>query len=156
MKKEKFLVVSIAILLVLNISLVAFIFFVGPKRGHENNRQWKHRGHGPKKYIIEKLGFNEEQINNYEEIIPEHRKCLDSLSTCLKKVKKEFYVSVTKNDYPEKEIILNRIALLHRQIDSLNFNHFTKIKAICNAEQKNKFVELSKELAELFGPVEKK
>ena len=155
MRREKLLTLSVIALLLLNITLLVFLFLDRKSHPHHSGNP-DHRMHGPKHIIIKKLDFDEQQIKKYESIIPEHKNSIDSLLPALELAKKQYYQLVAGEEQQNSHFILEKIADLHKKIDSTNFNHFLKIKSICKPEQLDRFNNLSRELSELFSNKKRK
>ncbi|MGZ4033687.1 MAG: Spy/CpxP family protein refolding chaperone, partial [Bacteroidia bacterium] len=111
-------------------------------------------GEGPKRLIIERLHFNDEQVKQYEIFIDGHRKKTDELHDSSREMHDRLF-SLLKNDPVDKakaDSIIQQISDNQKAIDNLNFDHFQKIKSICKGDQVKDFNELAGELAELFAP----
>lgn len=155
MRREKILTVSVVLLLLLNGGILIYLFLQKSHRPHGGNPP-HHREEGPKKIIIEKLAFDESQIKKYEAIIPSHRKTLDSLVRQLEGEKQSYYSALGEDQIITNSKSLERMSILHKQIDSINFQHFLLIKKICKPEQLESFHELSQDLSQIFGPKKRK
>lgn len=142
MSKRSLLISSICILAVLNITL---LLAYGGFSGHRKHRE-------PKEEIIEKLHFTDKQVKAYEVLIAEHQKAILEKDEEIRKSKNSLYALLKANDMSRKDSLINRIALLHTDIEVIHFNHFAQIKKLCTEEQMPAFNELSRELARLFSP----
>lgn len=107
---------------------------------------------GPKNIIIEKLHFDENQINSYQNLIDKHRKDIRKNNDQILMLKKELYFYL-KNDNCKKELdsITSQIGTIQKKIEEIHFNHFLDIKALCKPKQLSQFDELAEELTEIFN-----
>lgn len=148
MNKLKFLKISVAALVVLNLGLMAFLLLGRPKHPRHPGREM---GSQPKDVIIERLQFSAEQIELYDNLISKHRAEIHKLDHKLRSLKNDLYSNISNNDsIPELELVeLNR---LQGQIERTHYNHFLDIKSLCEADQLVAFQDLSKELVRMFAP----
>lgn len=144
MKREKILTIAVVFLFALNISTLAFICF-------------QHRHHPPpsihfEKFIPESLGLNEEQVKAFDELRNVHhtqmmmldKQNAETLIIYLDLLKTDF-VNTTQKDSLEK--IISTIQL---ERAAITLDHFQKLKAICTAEQKEKFKTIIPELTRVM------
>jgi Spy/CpxP family protein refolding chaperone len=153
MSKRKLLSIAVIGLLLLNLGLIGFLFLRKPMRppgagglplGQE----------GPKQIIIEKLAFNPEQAARYEELIKEHQEKVKVLDQEIKATKNALYQTLTEETPTEKDSLINRMATLQKEIETVHYNHFAAIRKICTPEQMENYKELTSELARFFSPRE--
>ena len=143
MNRNLFYLLFIGLLIISNL---ATLFFVMQKGIH------KPFDDGPKKVIIEKLAFDEEQIVAYEKLVDQHRIDISTNDQKIIRLKKELY-SLLHKRYREQEIdsLTNEIGRTQQEIERIHFNHFKGIKAICTPEQMPNFDLLVGELDILFN-----
>ena len=143
MNRRKFYLLLIGLLIISNL---ATLFFMMQKRIH------KPFDDGPKKVIIEKLAFDEEQIVAYEKLIDQHIMDIRANDQKIIQLKKELYHLLLKR-YSNQEIdsLTNEIGCTQQEIERIHFNHFKGIKAICTPEQMPNFDLLVGELDILFN-----
>lgn len=102
----------------------------GPVRGRKE----------PKYLIIDRLGFSEEQIDEYEILIREHRRIVEPARTNIRKLKRELYeLLYLPADDPKIQKIIGEILLRERRIEEATFAHFSEVRAMCTDEQKKEF-----------------
>lgn len=148
MNKLKLLKYSVITLLVLNVALMAFLFF-GRPHSHPPHRGEKHLQ--PKVIIIEKLHLSKEQVFQYEELIKEHRSEIEELDQQLGRIKNYIYSSVsTQDSLPEEKLM--HLSTVQQQIERAHYRHFQGIKALFTTEQLEYFQELSQDLSRMFAP----
>lgn len=145
MNKIKLLTGSTIVLLVVNLALVGFIVFGKPPRPGDPDAR--------KRQIIEKLGFDDAQVHEYERIIEDHRSAMRDNNQKMRALKNELYTTLI-NGAPESVKDSLILAISHEQIsiENTHYTHFQNIKKICKPEQMKKFEELTDELATFFAP----
>jgi len=140
MKKNSFYIIIIVVLIIINICTLYF------------SMETKHTK--PREIIIEKLGFDSNQIIEYDKIIKVHQKTIRNLNDSVRKSKNELYHLLTKDniDLKNKENLTLKITIFQNKIERTHFNHFLEIKHLCHKDQLEKFNSLSNELSKLFAP----
>lgn len=127
------------VVLLLSNALFIYKWFMAPERRH----------HGPRNEIIEKLHFDEKQVVEYDALIHEHRKVIESAEHQLQSQKQQLYSNL---EAPFSDSILNEILKVEAKIEHIHFNHFKDIEKLCRPNQKKYFKELNREIAHLFSP----
>lgn len=145
MTKSKFYIAIIVGLLISNILLIWTLIGKKPPPPPFRNPE------GPKNIIIERLNFTEDQINEYEDLILDHRATIHNLEESLMNLKQELYSELGQNDFTP-DSLLAEISVIQSKIEQAHFDHFVAIKKLCSEEQRSAFDDLSMELAELFQP----
>ncbi len=143
MNKNKFYLMIIISLLITNV-LILFFTYPFHKRGFDPNK--------PRNIIIERLGFNQNQIVEYDKLIQVHRSKIREKDSTIKQLKNQLYLLLVSEDEDKKDSLIHEIANEQREIERIHFNHFMDIKNLCNPEQLIKFQELSKELSKILKP----
>jgi len=146
--KTKLLTIVIIVLVLLNVGTLGFLIYNGPMR-HGS----RHHGEGPKRLIIEKLHFDEQQVEQYEKLIHWHRSTIDALDQKVFETKNQLYVQLLKTNVDAKveDSLINAIAGYQKQIEQTHFKHFRDIKTICKPNQIEYYNDLTESLAELFS-----
>lgn len=139
-KKTKLI---IAILILLNLVLATFLFLGSPNKGMQPS---------PKEIIVEKLGFDEDQEEQYQKLIEEHQLEMMGLHKEIKKNKTLLYKGIAEDNKTYNDSIISIIGNNFEKIEQVHYNHFKGIKNICNQDQKQKFDALTKEINQLFSP----
>lgn len=167
MVKDRFLILMIIILFVLNLFTLGYLLFErkphppemeerGQFEQFENDpgKRDKNRPERPDKLIINKLKLNEAQVKQFEELKKEHRMQIDILQDSSRKYHDEYF-GFLKNpsaDSVKANALLNKIAQNQVEIDRTTYSHFEKIKAICDQSQKELFNNFIDEIARSFKP----
>lgn len=112
---------------------------------------------GPRKLIIKKLDFNEEQIKKYDHLIQDHRRLIHENEKLMNDYRSELYQELNaQQDQKKIDSLTIEIALVQENTEKAHYNHFLAIKKLCNPEQEKKFQNLTKELADLFAKKRRK
>lgn len=142
MNKVKFLSIIAIGLLISNLVLAGFMLFKKPKHPMKE---------GPKKIVIEKLHFDDKQVEQYETIIKEHQKKIRASDEKILNFKNALYTTLTKeNSTIQRDSLINQIASVQAEIENIHYNHFLEMKALCKPEQQQYFEALTQEIATLF------
>ena len=144
MNKVKFLYIIIVLLVATNVSVLLNIYFHKPPHPHNEN--------GPKKIIVEKLGFDKTQSEAYDVIIKQHQVKIKSIENKIRKNKDALFALLKEDDLSTKDSVVSNLGSLQMEIESAHYTHFEAIKKICKDDQLERFDELTKELGSLFAP----
>lgn len=144
MNKNTFKTALIICLALSNILLAIFIFSK-PRDGRPDPDR-------PKRMVIEKLHFDEQQVAEYQVLIDEHRRQIRELDQQIIALKNELYSHLTEQDNKAiSDSLTTEIAKVQQRIEQVHFGHFTDIKKLCKDNQKDDFEALSKELTKIFA-----
>ena len=146
MSKIKILMTIILLLLLINGSLV-FLLMSHNKRPH---------GDGPKRYIIEKLHFDDQQIQAYEISIKEHRRVISDCDSRILNIKNQLYLELQTGQTQAHDSLIAEINKLQFTIETAHYRHFADIKRICTPKQLPAYNQLLLELTSLFTHPPKK
>ena len=128
MNKQKFYIIIIAVLILINLTFM-WLFF------NQNNSSKKC---GPRNMIIEALHFDDEQIRKYDLLIKDHR-------ILMRKGKGELYNFRKLYFLTDNDSALSLMSSSYSNIESVNKNHINDIFEICNSAQKENFRIIIKE-----------
>ncbi len=144
MQREKFLTVAVVFLFMLNICTIGFVFF--------------QRGHRPpppihfEKFIPESLGWNKEQIKNFDELRNIHHSqmmMLDKQNTETLIVYFQLLQQDSINTI-QKDSLEKIISTIQQLRAAFTLDHFQKLKAVCTPAQKEKFNAIIPELRRII------
>src|SRR5688572_29680319 len=91
--KNKVLVSVIAILLLANIAMLVF-FISGMKKPERENRPDPRTGHSTESFLQSRIGFTDQQINQFNKLKAEHHQKLVPLFDDVRKTKEQFFLMV--------------------------------------------------------------
>lgn len=142
MDKIKLLTWSVIGLLLLNLSTIGFLFFNNNERNQPK----------PKEIVIEKLHFDKQQQEKYQEIIDENKFKINALDDGIRNLKNQLFLELKqeKINTSKSDSLINQIANIQKEIEKLHFKHFQDIKSICNKEQLPSFNDLAEDLGKIF------
>lgn len=143
MERKKFYWVIIIVLLLSN--TVCIFFLLNPKHNIFEKVE------GPRNIIIEKLEFNDNQVQAYDSLIQWHRRSIRNNEKKLFQLKSELYSSIESNNI-HVDSIIKEINTIQFEIEKIHIQHFRDIEALCDSSQKDNFKSLSLELSSLFKP----
>ncbi len=158
MKKEVFYKVVIALLVLLNIATVGYIWMQGRNGGHgpEGGGRWNHVD----RIILDKLHLDEQQQNEFEKLKNEHHSQMVAIQKEAGQLHNELFklLQADNVDTVKKDGIIATLQLKEKQKEELTFDHFKKLRAILRPEQEKGFDEFVDELGRhlLNGPPPRK
>jgi hypothetical protein len=144
MNKVKLLSVICIGLLLTNLLLVGIFIFKKPGHPGPDNK---------KNIIIEKLNFNERQVQEYDKIIELHQKEIRASDQTMRELKNQLYTTLLSDSVGGiKDSLIYKISNVQATVEKINYTHFQNIKKICRTEQLPRFESLTKELSMFFAP----
>lgn len=145
MNKFKLLLFIVATVILLNVILISFLF-LGKKAGPRERIQ-------PREIIIQKLHFDDAQIEAYEITIHEHQKAIRDIDDAIREQKNELYSLLKNNSTEDKKAdsIIANIADLQKEIEKTHYKHFLEIRKICTDKQLKDYNTLTEELSQIFS-----
>jgi hypothetical protein len=144
MNKVRLLTVVAILLLITNSISLAFIL---------NNKLG--RREGPKDYIIEQLSFDENQANEYQKLIDDHRTIIRQSDQKIHALKSQLYSGLNKTEKQINDSLINEIAKVQIYIENTHCKHFKDIKLLCKPSQIEAYNALLLEMSDLFSPGKK-
>lgn len=158
MDKIKLLKISVILLVLLNISVIVFMMFSNQSNKHHFDNNEAPHGMGrfrpePREIIIEKLNFDNNQIEQYKKLINWHRNQISSLEDSIYMSKNELYMMLSKNEINinKRDSLIKKLGEHQSEIEKVHFKHFQDIKSICRKSQLDDFNDLTMNLAQLFS-----
>jgi periplasmic protein CpxP/Spy len=139
--KSKILITIIGILLIANIALVSFYFLTRPvaKKGLRADRAAM-----ISTFLKNDLGFNQEQLKQYDSLSSQHRITIKAMFDEIRKEKENEFKQLTRDNFSDSSI--NNTATLfsakQKEIEITMFKHFKDIRNICTPQQQPKFDSL--------------
>lgn len=144
MTRQGLLTVAVALLLVLNAITLWFLM-----------RRPEHRGippeDRPKMMVIERLGFDAEQVRKYEDLIAAHRKAIGEKDTRIREARMALFNDLQAPSEPARDSIANVIGALQVEVERIHHDHFAAVRTLCRPDQIPKFDTLIGELSGFFG-----
>ncbi len=146
MPAKKFYYIVIIFLFISNLCLLGIYYNTSSEF---NTSKGKHDG--PRNIIIERLHFNEEQIQQYDELISWHRTNIRLNEIAIAKLKSVLYKNLNA-DEQFSDSIISEINKVQYQIELIHIKHFKDIQLLCDEKQQKDFIALTNDLSKLFRP----
>ena len=108
----------------------------------------------PAEFLAKELNFDSNQKEQLEKLVKEHREAAESLRPKVREAKDAFF-DLMKNPAisdSTKKAAARSVSAVTEQLDLLTFDHFQKIRAICNTEQQRKFDAIIHQLTAMMAP----
>ncbi len=141
MTKNRFYIFIIIGLLISNLLLLVFILTA---------RSPHHKG--PRNLIIERLHFDENQVQQYDGLIRQHRMQMMEKQHELMDAKTQYYSLLKNKDQKNGDALVQQIGKISMETEKINFKHFQNIRKICRPDQVQAFDHLIDEFESLFAP----
>ena len=142
--KSKLYILIIGILLVTNIA-VLFFFLNGKHDPPKGGRGGGDKGSAMMKdFLKNDVGFNDQQIQQYDTLSKQHRDKSKADFDSLKVSKEEQFKELGAKGFSDSVIaeMVNRSAENQKMMEEKMLNHFAAIRKICTAAQQPKFDSL--------------
>ncbi|QSE97655.1 Spy/CpxP family protein refolding chaperone [Fulvivirga lutea] len=134
MKQNKFLVAIIGILIIINLTTLAFLWNI--KKGFDGDGPGKHRH---EMYFERKLGLDEVQSKKFEESRRRHFEKMNSLKKEIRKLRNDLSSLIKEQSESEAKDIIQKIGEKHAEMELANFNHFNELRSYCTPKQQQMF-----------------
>jgi hypothetical protein len=144
-KKNKVLMWTVAVLLVLNISTLSTIWIENHK---ENKQRMSHRSKNHGEVLINELQLNKEQIQFYQQSRKQHWTELLMKKKEILSLKKDVHQAFFNPNCDTTYIyqLIDSIGYLNAALERNNYQHFLEIKEQLDSTQLNRFHEFMGEL----------
>jgi periplasmic protein CpxP/Spy len=145
MNKEKFLLVSVGFLFLLNLGTIGFLF-LGNQRPQPPPELFK--------IIINELNLDDRQQERLFYLRDQHRSSMDSLDGEFSKVL-AIYLNLLKQNEPTlalRDSLENLLASIEKKKAIITLNHFQDVKALGRPDQQKNFEKLIPELTRVLMP----
>src|SRR5665647_869354 len=139
--KSKVFLVIIAILLIANIAMLAFFL---QKKGSGKQGGRPDRKAFIANFLKKDIGFNQQQLIQYDTLSNRHRKKISSLFENVRNNKNEQFQQLLAGDFSDSAInvVADQSAASQKIMEVQMFNHIKSIRLLCTPEQLPKFDSL--------------
>jgi Spy/CpxP family protein refolding chaperone len=138
--KIKLLTGTTVLLILLNVVVVAFVWF-----GHHQPRPDR-RGPGPDRseVIIRELKLDDAQRSQFEKLRDEHHHAVMNINERDRKAHEALFdlIKNGKDSTAAADSLINEIAENRKQIEHVTFVHLVQVRKICTAEQQKIFDDI--------------
>lgn len=156
MESNRFLKITIVVLLLVNIATLTFMW---TGRGHHEGHMPPPPPHAPGppaafEFLTHELNLDEAQIKQFDALRKEHHECAELIQEKSHKMHHRFF-DLLGNSAADSALsvqLADSMALFQKQMEMLTFNHFKKVRAICKPEQQKKFDEVINGALEMMAP----
>mgnify|MGYP000458681302 CR=1 FL=1 len=147
MNKLKIVSFLVIVMLIVNIAIISYIILNNKAYPADSKRRM------PREIVIEKLGFNSDQIATYDVTIKRHQNKIKSLDDAIRNTKNELYSHLKDNstEIDTNDSLVLALGNYQKEIEITHFNHFIEIKKICTPDQMDEFNNLTEELSKIFS-----
>lgn len=144
MENLKFYKITIALLLLLNIGTLTFLWTHRPPGG----------GAGPFMFLVKATNMDEAQKGAYEQLRTEHRAQMNGFRENNSLLRGKLFELLVTQDAkaPEVQQMIDSIASNRRQEEITTFEHFRKVRGLCRPDQQLKFDAAIGEAVQPLGP----
>ncbi len=144
MENLKFYKLAIALLLLLNIGTLTFLWTHRPPGG----------GGGPFMFLVKETSMDDAQKRAYEQLRTEHRAQMNSFRANNSLLRGKLFELLATQDAnaPEVQQMIDSIASSRKQEEIVTFEHFRKVRALCRPDQQAKFDAAIGEAVQSLGP----
>jgi periplasmic protein CpxP/Spy len=134
MSRNRIYVFLIGILLVSNLALVAFFVLNKPEKKEVRRDR---PGSYMKDSLKSEVGFNDQQMAEYDKQVDVHRQSMKPLFEDITKTKENFYRLLMQPGTPDSVLnnAANQIGEKQKLIDMKIFTHFQNIRQLCTPSQ---------------------
>lgn len=147
MKKTYFLYIVIGVMMLLNVATIIFVWKCYPQPKSRPNPA---RPLNPGDFIINELGFDENQRKKFDILRDEHRNRMNENRDSVRKCRDQLYVLLPDGETKQVEKLTQEIGKLEREKELITFQHFQEIRALCNNKQKEKFDGIIRQVLQLM------
>ena len=107
----------------------------------------------PTDYLVNELGFDAKQKETFLGLVQAHRTQAESLRQQVKTAKERFFKLLQQPGITDsgKIAAVKNISQASEQLDLITFDHFKKVRALCNADQQNKFDNIIQDVMRMVG-----
>ncbi|MCW3089198.1 MAG: hypothetical protein JWP81_267 [Ferruginibacter sp.] len=139
--QRKVFLVIIAILLLANISMLAFFL---QKKAPENKEIRPDRKTIIMNFLQKEIGFNSQQLAQYDTLSKQHREKISSLFDTLRKNKTQQFKQLVTGNFGDSviEVLADQSAASQKIIEVNMFKHIRSIRNLCTPEQLPKYDSL--------------
>lgn len=145
MTTQRLLIIALVVLVVLNVTTLAFIYMQRDGRGPG-------LGGDVGAFITHELNFTDEQTRRFDVMKRAHHESVDSLHRLNRELHKQLF---DRLNAPEDAVIDSISALVaenEKQIDLITFRHFHEVRELCTPEQQKKFDAIIQEVLQRLQP----
>ncbi len=144
--KNKLLIWLVILLLLANAATIT-MFWLGRAKHPPQPKG------SPKDFLITELKLDAKQQEQLEVLVKEHRQAAEELRGKTKEAKEAFFGLLKQTNVTDstKQAAAKAVSVTTEELDLLTLDHFQKIRALCNAEQQQKFDKIIGQVTMMMG-----
>ena len=146
MESKKLLTYSVIVLFLLNLGTLAFLFIGKPHHPGPPPEG------GPAQFLIHELSLTSDQQKQFEKLKEEHHSRVMQLQDSLHTLHEAYFHELSASTTLVADSLQKIMSQKQSSIELLTFDHFRKVRAICNAEQQKKFDKIIMEALQMMLP----
>ncbi len=139
--KQKLLLILFSAVIILNLVLLWMVFDAPPKKGPQP----------PQQFLIEEVGFSDEQSLQFRQLDQEHRKAMRAIDGSLKVLKDSLFKAL-KNPSFNADELTQKMGMLEGAKEKEVFNFFKRVRLLCTKGQLNRFDSVIQEALRKGAP----
>ncbi len=145
--KNKLLTGLVILLLLVNTITILFFWLGRSKNEHPSFKQ-------PSEFLIKKLAMSAEQQDQYMKLVKDHRLKTKLIREQIMVSKDALFEQLSADSISDslQQSTANSLAKLNVQLDLLTFEHFKKVRKMCNPQQQKKFDNVIKDVLKMMAP----
>ena len=145
MEKLRFYKIAIAVLLLLNVGTLGFLWYHRPPPPGQG---------GPFQFLVKATEMDAGQKETYSRLRDKHRDKMMEIRRQNGEIRDKLYGLLSADTSKNAEIafLTDSIATLRREEEQLTFEHFRAVRALCRPDQQAKFDATIGDAIRNFGP----
>ncbi len=140
--------IVIIFLLILNLGTLTFLF-LGKRPGGPRP---PHGKEGPAGFIVDELQLNDQQQAAFNDLKKEHQGQMRIMEDSMRIQRELLPDLIVLGQKATADSVAMRIGGYQEQIEVYTFDHFVKVQALCNDEQKKKFKNIIGDILKMMAP----
>jgi protein CpxP len=147
MDNSRFLKIVIIVLLVINIGTLAFMWLQHTHHGPDGPPRRDVAG-----FLEHELKFTDDQRKQFDVLREEHHEQVENIQRRAHEMHDRFFDLLSKQDSSEVKQLADSLAKNQEQVELITFDHFKKVRELCNPEQQKKFDEIIDDALRMMAP----
>lgn len=153
MSRDKFLMLIVGFLLLLNTATLAYLFLQHRLQHAHHPHRFGHH-HRPPVHFLEPLQFDDAQQEAFEHLVHKHRSQMHSFDNKLANVGRAYVTLI--HSHPMDSVLFttlnDSISLVTSAKNAATLEHIREVRALCRAEQLPVFDSVLPEFSRLIAP----
>jgi len=144
--KNKLLTGLVILLLAANAATIAVLWLNRPKQ------QTGPKG-SPQEFLVKELNLSTEQQQQLQVLVKAHQQGVQPLRGKIRTAKEALFNLLKQSNVTDstKQTAAKAVSMITEELDLLTLDHFQQVRAICTADQQNKFDEIIHQVTSMMG-----